>query len=47
MDSVLHATTEVSVLGSLPALSMPFSGNEDTGYIVSVSVSGLIRILRF
>ena len=39
-DSVLHA--EVSVLGSPPALSMPFSGNEDIGYIVSVPVPGLI-----
>ena len=41
-DSVIHATTEVSVLGSPPALSMPFSGNEDTGYIVSVPGPGLI-----
>jgi len=44
MDSMLHhaAITEVSVLGFPPALSMPFSGNEDTGYIVSVPVPGLI-----
>ena len=33
--SVLHAA-EVSVLGSPPALSRPFGGNEDIGYIVSV-----------
>ena len=39
-DSVLHA--EVSVLESPPALSMPFSGNEDVGYIVSVPGPGLI-----
>jgi hypothetical protein len=39
-DSALHA--DVSVLGSPPALSMPFSGNEDIGYIVSVPSPGLI-----
>ena len=32
-DTILHP--QVSVLGSPPPLSMPFSGNEDTGYIVS------------
>ena len=38
-DSVLHHHSEVvSVLGSPPALSMPFSGNEDFGYIVSTGL---------
>ena len=40
-DSVLHAA-EVSVLGSPPALTLPFSGNEDIGYFVSVPGPGLI-----
>ena len=35
VDTVLHA--EVSVLGSPPPLSRPFTGNEDISYIVSVS----------
>ena len=40
-NSVLHAA-EVSVLGSPPALSRPFGGNEDIGYIVSVPGPGFL-----